>query len=130
MVTTIIAYSNHLLVTLTLGGDLVHYIIDHINMGKIFTAGAMKGISQHNKRDLPREGSKIRELYDLFMANKGKIIAISLNLNGDTSSNRRKEYLQDSYGLDIRKVCNGKWILAGEWDGKVYIDYMANKSIT
>lgn len=33
--------------------------------------------------------------------------------------------LQNDYGLDIRKIKRGSWVLAGEWNGSIYIDYIA-----
>jgi hypothetical protein len=32
--------------------------------------------------------------------------------------------LQDYYGLDIRRISRGKWVLAGEWFGLTYLDYI------
>ena len=125
MVAPVITYSSRHHVVLTLGGDLVCYVIDKIKMGKVFTAGAIKGASQHLKRDIPKEGSKIREMYDLFYSNRGKIIDITI----DSGGYNRKSYLENSYGLDIRRISKEKWILVGEWDGKVYIDYVVNKDI-
>lgn len=43
------------------------------------------------------------------------------------------EVLQSRWGLDIRTKGRGhsdgcQWLLAGEWFGKVYIDYVSSKS--
>lgn len=69
-------------------------------------------------RDLPGEGTKLRAAYDHFLSHKGK--AVSENI-----SYRTREDLENYYGLDIRRVGFGKWMLCGEWFGKVYIDYLA-----
>ena len=34
--------------------------------------------------------------------------------------------LRDYYGLDIRKITTRKWVLAGEWIGRTYVDYIAD----
>ena len=39
---------------------------------KTLSVAAIKGINKHRCQE-PKEGSKLRELYDLFMNNKGKI---------------------------------------------------------
>jgi hypothetical protein len=80
--------------------------------------------------DKPSEGSRIREIYDLLMASKGRVVLIDLTHSGD---DRRLASLQDFYGLDIRIVRRGRRragrsteiVLAGEWFGRVYIDYIA-----
>jgi hypothetical protein len=77
----------------------------------------------------PREGTYLREVYDLFMANKG--IAIEFT----TQRNRRViEVLTDFYGLDIRCLRRGhrhcrksQWVLAGEWFGRSYQDCIAER---
>lgn len=78
----------------------------------------------HALQRMPREGSKIRALYDFLEARKGIPIDIALtvaapNFRGDI------EKLRDFYGLDIRKISYGRWVLAGEWFGTEYRDYIA-----
>lgn len=74
----------------------------------------------------PREGTLLRGIFDRLQANKGKIVEMG-DLHPSPPSKRT---LEDFYGLDIR--CFGKpyhrgrlWCLAGEWFGKVYVDYVA-----
>src|ERR1700752_3098049 len=76
---------------------------------------------------IPRSGTKLRELYELFQMNKGEIIELPLTIMYAPSY---IYVLQDFYGLDIRRIGNigskgrgrgrppGKWILAGEWFGR------------
>jgi hypothetical protein len=79
-------------------------------------------------RDTPKEGTNIRRVYDLLMENRGRWVIVTPQSTGllvgslCTIFNR----LNDSYGLDIRRGY-GKWLLAGEWFGKVYIDYVVEK---
>ncbi len=82
------------------------------------TVSKAKGKCKRTLNDIPREGSKIRAVYDLFQANKGRVIFI--NFNGV-----HPDQLTDYYGLDIRNMGYGKWVLAGEWFGKVYLDYIS-----
>lgn len=83
-------------------------------------------------RDKPREGSRLRAIYDALQSNKGAPVEIHLDGN-------ELRQLSDFYGLDIRNVrrgfhregCQG-WrepahLLAGEWFGRVYIDYVAER---
>lgn len=78
----------------------------------------------------PAEGTKIRAVYDLLMASKGLPVEVNLsrmfNSNGGADG-RRIQDLRDYYGLDIRKLSNGRWVLAGEWFGKTYVDYIADR---
>ena len=73
------------------------------------------------KAKLPREGSYLRECYDLFLNNRGVPIRF-VERNNNRNATRQ---LQDYYGLDIRCIEPGKWVLAGEWFGKNYVDYIA-----
>lgn len=72
-------------------------------------------------QQLPREGTEIRRAYDLLYANKGTPVKISFGWHS------RLENLRNIYGLDIVKTRKGEWCLIGEWFGKVYIDYVAEK---
>lgn len=71
-----------------------------------------------------------RQVYDHLMQNKGKVVELwqlgaRQNLTGILNA------LQDYYGLDVRPVKRGygggpaTYVLAGEWFGKVYVDYIA-----
>jgi hypothetical protein len=71
------------------------------------------------RNSIPSEGTKLRALYDLFHASRGQVIDFSRPGNG-----RPFNDLIDYYGLDIRRISRGKWVLAGEWFGKIYLDYI------
>jgi hypothetical protein len=75
------------------------------------------------KTDLPNEGTRVREVYDLFQNNKGSILNTTLNELGCDYTTISQ--LVDFYGLDIRRLGHRKWCLVGEWFGKTYIDYLA-----
>jgi hypothetical protein len=82
-----------------------------------------------NSQQLPKEGTKTRKVYDLLMENRGRWVDISPSSFGIKYSGALgsiSEALMNSYGLDIRKGY-GKWLLAGEWFGKVYIDYVVEQ---
>lgn len=73
---------------------------------------------------IPREGTNIRAVYDLLMERRGLPIEVPLTVltgNGKRIIND----LTDFYGLDIRKLRSKCWVLAGEWIGRVYVDYIA-----
>lgn len=75
----------------------------------------------------PREGSRLRATYDLFMANKGVPIDWKLPKKGDGSTQTALlDQLRDFYGLDIRRVGYKRWVLAGEWFGETYVDYISD----
>jgi len=93
------------------------------------TAAQAKGIRRvTHSHDIPREGTRLRRLYDLFVSNKGVPIEAPLSFfEGGNGGGRLFADLIDFYGLDIRKIHNGKWVLAGEWLGRRYIDYIAQR---
>lgn len=85
-------------------------------------ASHLKGSARLQVHPRPRDGTKLRKLYDLFAASKGKAIPFKC-----AGYQRQVADLVDYYGLDIRRVRNGTWILAGEWFGRVYVDYIADR---
>lgn len=88
------------------------------------SAAAIKGWKKHIlQQQIPRRGTEIRRTYDLFCANKGKVVRFTRNPTNPNIVNQ----LRDVYGLDIIRLQNRKWCLVGEWFGKVYIDYVAEK---
>lgn len=93
---------------------------------KCASAADVKG---HNcnrfKTSLPKAGTKLREVYDLFQANKGIILDGTLKELGVEHGGVLP--LIDYYGLDISHLGHRKWCLVGEWFGSTYIDYLADK---
>lgn len=97
-------------------------------MARVESAGSMKGGAYGELRQkLPMEGSKIRELFDIFKANEGVPIKIKAMYYGYRST----EQLGMFYGLDLicldRGRMNTTWVLAGEWFGSKYVDYIARR---
>ena len=92
---------------------------------KVLSAEQMKGskYGPKTRRAHPKEGSKLRQLYDYFLMNRGLVIQISFNRK-DCSN---VEVLRDFYGLDIRNIRRGAWVLAGEWINGKYKDYIAEQ---
>ena len=98
------------------------------------SAASMKGTRAHYQL-APREGTKLRALYDGFMEHKG----LPFQRNLCPKDHRRIADLKDFYGLDIRMLKSGSgnrwegssvpgtWVLAGEWFGKTYVDYIADR---
>jgi hypothetical protein len=94
-----------------------------------------RGSGGISKQKIPRQGTKIRELWDLFQNKRGEVVIFPLNTLYNKSV---LNALTDFYGLDIRCLshksagrgkgsCPGQWILAGEWFGNEYKDYIAEK---
>jgi len=94
------------------------------------TLGKKSGTRQ--LRDAPGNGTKLRANWDVLQANKG----VPVELAGEPRYIAMQiVQLVDFYGLDIRQVQRGfhggdisrpsLYVLAGEWFGRVYIDYIA-----
>lgn len=73
-----------------------------------------------NFSGLPKEGTKLREVYDFFKNNKGKIVDYSFS--GVSKSGILRQ-LTDFYGCDIRCLKDKRWLFAGEWVGNRYVSY-------
>lgn len=86
------------------------------------TASQLLGKRHASINSVPREGTKLREVYDLFQANKGRVVHFTRPRSSDVIA-----HLIDFYGLDILCLKRGHWVLAGEWFGKIYVDYLAER---
>lgn len=101
-------------------GDLI--------MSRMASVASMKGNRQIYEA-VPRAGTALRQAYDLFKRNKG----LPINWQSDRHNPRVVTALIDFYGLDIRQLQKGgKWqpsiyVLAGEWFGSEYRDYIAER---
>lgn len=90
----------------------------------------LKGRKTKPLQAKPREGSVTRQLFDRFTQAPGRIIEFQSTTRTEDVLLRT---LRITYGLDIRVVRQGStkvhrkstWILAGEWFGSIYIDYIA-----
>jgi hypothetical protein len=97
----------------------------------VATVSSLKGSLDNKHQERPRTGTRLGELYELFKANEG-IPIVGVTFTG--SSYTRIGQLQDFYGLDIRCIHRGghqrgksTWVLAGEWFGSEYVDYIARR---
>lgn len=88
---------------------------------RLESAAAAKDQDTGSRNLRPGEGTKLRAVYDLFMANKGLPVQYKANTNSNLFQ------LVNFYGLDIRRIRNGRWVLAGEWFGPTYVDYIADR---
>jgi hypothetical protein len=78
----------------------------------------------------PKEGSKVRVLFDLFTEFKGQIIDFG-GLGGSSKKDivayrdtyMRIKYLNDFYGMDIKHLGKGKYCFIGEYIGAKYVSY-------
>jgi hypothetical protein len=94
------------------------------------TVAQMKSNGKHGAHsDVPNEGTHTREVYDLLQSNKG----LPVEYMQKASNPRVLTSLRDFYGLDVRIIKQGNkrvgrkstYVLAGEWFGRVYVDYIA-----
>jgi hypothetical protein len=90
---------------------------------RLFSANQIKGKKHCALHSRPARGTKLGELYDQFQANKGAPIQV----DNDGRRGVRLQSLTDFYGLDIRHVSKKHYVLAGEWFGRVYIDYIEER---
>jgi hypothetical protein len=96
-------------------------------MQRPLSVSELKGTSSPKQhQDKPREGTKFREVYDRLFANAGSEIPLDFDPTILSS-------LINFYGLDIRPVQRKSFknnrgptcVLAGYWDGNIYIDCIA-----
>lgn len=86
----------------------------------------LKGSRNRPLQEKPREGTKLRLIYDRLFENAGFPIPMDFNADIITTFTL-------FYGLDIRPVQRKSFkrnleptvVLAGYWDGNVYIDCIA-----
>lgn len=80
-----------------------------------------RGLYVEPLQNQPRDGTKLREVYDLFVRNPGTIFSFvdSKTLQSNLG------YLRDMYLLDIRSAGHGNWCLVGRYTDKGYEDYFA-----
>jgi hypothetical protein len=76
------------------------------------------------RQEMPRAGTYIRTLYDIFQYNKGKLVLATFGGKGTRAIGN----LVDFYGMDIRSMGHRKWLFAGEWKGKEYVDYVLEET--
>lgn len=97
---------------------------------KDYSAAQIKRGFKTALQQTPRPNTKIREVYDLFMAYKGQIIQFDTeSVKKKNSLSLRIKYLQLFYGMDITHVGLRKWRLAGEWIGSKYVSYEVRKPL-
>ena len=84
------------------------------------------------RRDLPREGTLLRLVYDLLYEHRGRYVphaewraAIEL-VGSNPKMSGVVAQLRDYYGCDVRPHWGGP-MLAGEWVGRAYVDYVAER---
>lgn len=93
------------------------------------TAGRARG--RHNAlQDRPRDGTKLRTAYDLFLARPATPIATEdfRIYGGNHGLNEDVIGKLIDYGLDIRHHSHGYWWLVGQTDANgVYHDFIAQR---
>lgn len=78
----------------------------------------------HTKGDYPAAGTVARQVYDLLFEQKGRPVDLSAAPFGSSQRHNALNCLRDFYGCDIRRTRSHTYILAGEWFGAHYSDYV------
>lgn len=71
---------------------------------------------------LPRQGTFIRKVYDELREKAGHPVQL-----GVLENKAIIEQLRTFYCCDIIAMGKGVYTLTGEWDGKMYIDYVKQR---
>lgn len=99
-------------------------------MDRPASATSLKGKMKKPRQEKPREGTRIRQIYDLLVENAGQTVPLS---NFDHKGTWLQQ-LQNNYGLDIRLIRQGSklrgpslYMLVGYYDGGKYVDCMVKE---
>jgi hypothetical protein len=105
-------------------------VTDHkVELERPLTVGQLKRMAKGKKlinlQKEPRKGTRLREIFDLFIKNPGEPVLFSL----DKSTTQAVTQLRLFYELDLRCIRQGGsvrgksiWMLVGYWKSKDYID--------
>ncbi len=93
---------------------------------RVETASQSKGAGRRKTSALPGGGTKARKAYDILFSNRGRPVYGLRHDFGGKDIGRLIEDLRDYYGCDIISTMghNGYYLLAGEWFGVHYSDYV------
>lgn len=98
---------------------------------KDYSAAQIKKRIKVPINQFPKEGSKIRKLYDLFYQYKGHSIDFG---NYDRAFREkylpsRMQYLRVFYGMNLVHQGKGRWCFAGEYIGALYVSYEQDRPL-
>jgi hypothetical protein len=103
----------------------------------VVTVSQAKGKQTCPGQVMPRPGTRIRNVYDILFAAPGQLIEAKyqdFGFKGPGELSVAIEYLRNFYGLDIRLfgrrgrgVTGSVMLLAGEWRGRDYCDFVAKR---
>jgi hypothetical protein len=92
------------------------------------TAAQSKGgLRSRATQDEPREGTRLRRVYDALLSDRGEWVSLGHLLYHNCSHNGALiRQLRDFYGMDIevRGRAKPKYRLVGEWFGRTYVSYV------
>jgi hypothetical protein len=90
----------------------------------------MKGYWKNHVFDgVPAEGTRTRLIWDRLQAHRGTFVDVADLFEPRTSPRNRnaeRQRITITWGLDI-VFKSSLWCLVGEWKGKDYIDYLAER---
>lgn len=98
---------------------------------RVMTVSEIKRDSYSPHRNYPTPGSAADQVYQILVADKGRYAQLGGigRVLGRHILTRAISRLMDDYGMDIRRhnrhKNDGLYVLAGEWFGAHYEDYLA-----
>lgn len=93
-------------------------------MGRVASVSSLKGRTDLVIGSAPRQGSTIRAVYDALHRRAGRPVLFA---SADRRLASTIETLRVYYGCDISRVDKRTYCLTGEWFGKRYEDYLAQR---
>jgi hypothetical protein len=91
------------------------------------------GSGSNGRHRLPKEGTKLRRLYDYFQEHKGEAVHLPDFFKPASTAGVPINQLKDFYGCDIRSRPDPTnshfrlYCLVGEWHDKTYLNYSKEK---
>jgi hypothetical protein len=83
------------------------------------SVASLKGKSR--LQPLPQQGTRIRKVYDALLEHAGHPVQLT------ATEAECIPPLRDIYCCDITPTGHHTYVLVGEWDDKVYIDYVKQR---
>jgi hypothetical protein len=99
---------------------------------KDYSAAQIKKGHRAFVEQFPKEGSRMREIFDILHLYKGQIIDFGKppkRSEGWDKVDKCMHYLSNMYGMDIIHVGKGKYQFVGEYISAKYVSYVSGKPL-
>jgi hypothetical protein len=106
--------------------------IGSVSKMKDYSASQIKKGVKTSINQFPKDGSRVREMFDLFHNYKGQIIDFGIHENNRKECTRTGniiKYLYTFYGMDLAHVGKHKWRFCGEYVGRTYVSYVNDQPL-